>query len=437
MKTPKITLRTLPTASLVTLSLLFSATAAAVTPPGGTLTVAIGNAPASLDPSPGEASNEYYYALAYDSLISFEYAGQYKPGLATSWKWVGNDYKTLNIQLRRGVKFSDGSTFNAKAVKSWLDLQVKNKSAVANNLGTKAVTVTGPNSIRLTMSASNPLALLFLSRTWLSGVIPCPKAAVNPAILKAATCGTGPYVLDPKQTVTGDTYTYLANPNYWNPAQVQWEKVILKVVNNPQAALDAVRAGQAQVAWPAQASLLKSALDAGLKTVGVPQNVLGLDFLDKSGKVVPAFKDVRVRQALNYAIDRKALADALGGGQGSPVSTQFLVGADGYDASLNNYYPYDVAKAKQLLTAAGYPQGFEVTILSTPIAGLDTVVQAVAGYWQAIGVKTKIEYQAPSIRLLRRTHRRQVRRGRRGARRNESYPARLELLLPLRRGLEP
>ena len=289
------------------------------------------------------------------------------------------------------MKFSDGSTFDAKAVKSWLDLQVKNKSAVANNLGTKAVTVTGPNSIRLTMSASNPLALLFLSRTWLSGVIPCPKAAANPAILKAATCGTGPYVLDPKQTVTGDTYTYLANPNYWNPAQVQWEKVILKVVNNPQAALDAVRAGQAQVAWPAQASLLKSALDAGLKTVGVPQNVLGLDFLDKSGKVVPAFKDVRVRQALNYAIDRKALADALGGGQGSPVSTQFLVGADGYDAALNNYYPYDVAKAKQLLTAAGYPQGFEVTILSTPIAGLDTVVQAVAGYWQAIGVKTKID----------------------------------------------
>ncbi|ULH17043.1 ABC transporter substrate-binding protein (plasmid) [Deinococcus sp. KNUC1210] len=390
MKTPKISLRS--TAALLSLGLLLSTPAsAAVTPPGDTLTFAIGNAPSSLDPSSGEASNEYYFTLAYDSLISFEYDGVYKPGLATSWKWVGNDYKTLDLQLRRNVKFSDGSTFDAKTVKAWLDLQMKNKSPVALNLGTKSVAVTGPNSVRLTMAASNPLALLFLSRTWLSGVIPCPKAASNPGMLKAATCGTGPYVLDPKQTVTGDTYTYLANPNYWDPSRVQWKKVILKVVNNPQAALDAVRAGQAQVAWPAQASLIKSALDAGLKSVGVPQNVLGLDFLDKSGKVAPALKDVRVRQALNYAIDRSALSAALGGGQGNPVSTQFLEGADGYDASLANAYPYDVAKAKQLLAAAGYPQGFEVTILSTPIAGLDTVMQGVAGYWQAIGVKAKID----------------------------------------------
>ncbi|GHF43484.1 peptide/nickel transport system substrate-binding protein [Deinococcus metalli] len=391
MKTRMPTPRTTSTAALLTVGLLFGAATAAVTPPGDTLTVAIGNAPASLDPSGGEASNEYYYTLAYDSLINFDYDAKYKPALATSWKWVGSDYKAIDIQLRKGVKFSDGSTFDANAVKAWLDLQMKNKSPVAVNLGTQSVQVTSPTSIRLTMANSNPLTLLFLSRTWLSGVIPCPKASTTPAILKAATCGTGPYVLDTKQTVTGDTYTYVANPNYWNPARVQWKKVILKVVNNPQAALDAVRAGQAQVAWPAQASLIQSATSAGLKSAGVSQNILGLDFLDKSGKVVPALKDVRVRQALNYAVDRKALATALGGGQGDPVSTQFLEGADGYDASLTNAYPYDVAKAKQLLAAAGYPQGFDLTILSTPIAGLDTLMQAVVGYWQAIGVKAKVD----------------------------------------------
>ncbi|MFC4454767.1 ABC transporter substrate-binding protein [Deinococcus sonorensis] len=392
MNTPKRTPRPAPAAPLLTLALLLSAPAAsAATPPGGTLTVAISAAPASLDPSSGEASNEYYYTPAYDSLIKFDYDAKYKPGLATAWSWVGKDFKVLDLTLRPGVKFSDGSTFDAKAVKSWLDLQMKNKSPVAVNLGTKSVQVTGPLKVRLTMTDPNPLALLFLSRTWLSGVIPCPKASANPALLKAATCGTGPYVLDAKQTVTGDTYTYVPNPNYWDPAKVQWNKLVLKVVTNPQAALDAVRAGQAQVAWPAQASLIQSAVGAGLKSAGVPQNILGLDFLDKSGKIVPALKDVRVRQALNYALDRKALATALGGGQGDPISTQFLKGADGYDASLDNAYPYDVAKAKQLLTAAGYPQGFELTILSTPIAGLDTLVQAIVGYWQAIGVKAKID----------------------------------------------
>lgn len=380
-------------ATLLTLALLLSATgaSAAVTPPGGTLTVAIGNAPASLDPSSGEASNEYYFTPAYDALINFDYDAKYKPGLATAWKWVGNDFKVLDLTLRPNVKFSDGSAFTAQAVKSWLDLQMKNKSPVAVNLGTKSVQATGPLTVRLTMANSNPLALLFLSRTWLSGAIACPKAAANPALIKAATCGAGPYVLDAKQTVTGDTYTYVPNPNYYNPARVQWKKLVFKVINNPQAAMDAVRAGQAQLVWPAQATLIPTALSAGLKTAGVSQNVLGFDIIDKSGKITPALKDVRVRQALNYAVDRKALSAALGGGQGEPSSTQFLKGADGYDAAQDNAYPYDVAKAKQLLAAAGYAQGFDVTILSTPIAGIDTLAQAIVGYWQAIGVRAKID----------------------------------------------
>ncbi|THF85483.1 peptide ABC transporter substrate-binding protein [Deinococcus sp. KSM4-11] len=391
MTSPKGTTRVLASSALCVSLLLSGSPAVAATPPGGTLTIAVGSGPTTLDPSTGEAANEAFFTIAYDSLISFGPDGTYQPGLATSWKWIGSDFKTIEFQLRKGVKFSDGSSFDAKAVKGWLDLQMKNKSPVANNLGTKAVQVTSPYTVRLTMADANPLALLFLSRSWLSGVIPCPKAAANPALLKTATCGAGPYVLDPKQTVTGDTYTYVANPNYWNPARVQWRKVILKVIANPQAALDAVRAGQVQVTGPAQPSLLPSALAAGLKSVGVPLNVASLDVLDKGGTLVPALKDVRVRQALNYAVDRQALSAALGGGQGGPVSTQFLQGSDGFDASLNSYYTYDVAKAKQLLADAGYPQGFELTILSTPLAGLDTMAQAVAGYWQAIGVKAKLD----------------------------------------------
>src|SRR5450759_2477316 len=128
-----------------------------------------------------------------------------------------------------------------------------------------------------------------------------------------------------------------------------------------------------------------------MKLSGVEQNVQGLDFLLKDGTAVPAIGDVRVRQALNYAIDRTALAKVLGGGKGRPVSSEFLPGGDAYDASLDNYYPYDVAKAKALLAAAGYPNGFKVTILSIPVGGLDTLAQAGASYWEAIGVTTTID----------------------------------------------
>ena len=135
---------------------------------------------------------------------------------------------------------------------------------------------------------------------------------------------------------------------------------------------------------------------AGMKLAGVELNVQGLDFLDREGKIVPALKDARVRQALNYAIDKDALSKVLGGGKGRPVSTQFLPGSDGYDATLDSYYNYDVAKAKQLLTDAGFANGFELTILSAPFLGFDTLSQAVASYWQAIGVKTTIDSK-PSV----------------------------------------
>jgi peptide/nickel transport system substrate-binding protein len=368
-----------------------STTAAAVTPKGGTFTLAIGNAPANLDPSSGEASNEYYFTPAYDSLINYDYDGQYKPLLATAWKWVGNDYKTFEMTLRPNVKYSDGSAFDANVVKGWLELQKTKKTPVAANIGLDSAEVIDSQNVRLHLAAANPLLPLFLSRTWLSGVIPCPAAVANQDILKTATCGVGPYVLDAANTKTGDTYTYVPNPNYWNPSAIYWQKLVFKVTSTPQAGLDAIRSGQAQVQWPADPSLIDTAVAAGKKTVGVDQNILGLDFLFKNGQVVPALKDVRVRQALNYALDRNALAKVLNAGKGTPTSEQALPGTDGYDETLVNMYPYDVNKAKQLLKDAGYANGFDLTILSVPLVGLDTLAQAVASYWKAIGVNVKID----------------------------------------------
>lgn len=397
MTSRKMTRWTAPTALALMLALLASgsrtsaATAAHPTAltRGGTLTVTLPGAPASLDPSSADAADEYYFTLAYDALIAYD--GTYKPLLATSWTWVGSGNKTLDITLRPHVTFSNGQAFNAKAVKAWLDIQIKNKTPDWGSLELASVQVTGPLSVRLHLAAANPLGPYFLARTFLSGDIPCPAASANPTMLKAGTCGAGPYMLDTKHTVTGDTYMYIPNPHYWNPAAVHWSRVVLKVVADPQAAINAVRAGQAQLTVAAQPTLIKSALSAGLQDAGVPQNIVGLDFLDKSGTVVPALKDVRVCQALNYAIDRTSLAAALGAGQGSPVSTQFLPGSDGYDPALNNYYSYNVAKAKALLAAAGYAHGLTLHILSLPAEGLSTAAQAVASYWQAVGVTAIVD----------------------------------------------
>jgi peptide/nickel transport system substrate-binding protein len=359
---------------------------------GDVLTTTSAIAPPSLDPGVGEPSFDGFITPAYDALLRINPSdGQIMPSLALTWKWVGNDFKTFEMELRPNVLFSDGSEFNAEAVKAWLEFQKANASVTASNIGLDSAEVTGPLSITLHLAQPNSLLPIFLTRNWISGAIACPAAVTNPDLVATATCGAGPYMLDTENTVTADTYTYIPNPHYWNPDAIHWNKLVIKVVANAQSALDALRTGQVQVIAPADPSIIDAGVADGMKLAGVEQNVQGLDFLLKDGTAVPAIGDVRVRQALNYAIDRTALAQVLGGGKGRPVSSEFLPGGDAYDASLDNYYSYDVTKAKELLAEAGYANGFEVTILSIPMNGLDTLAQAVASYWEAIGVTTIID----------------------------------------------
>jgi peptide/nickel transport system substrate-binding protein len=367
---------------------------------GDVLTVALAIAPPSLDPGIGEPSFESYLTPAYDALLKINPSdGQIMPSLALSWKWLDTEFKTFQMELRPGVRFSDGSEFNAEAVKAWLEFQKANASVTASNIGLDYAEVTGPLSITLHLAQPNVMLVRFLTRGWISGAIACPAAVTNPALVTTATCGAGPYMLDAANTVTADTYTYIPNPYYWNPEEIHWNKLVIKVVANNQSALDALRTGQVQL-MVADASIIDAGVADGMKLAGVEQNVQGLLFLLKDGTAVPAIGDVRVRQALNYAIDRVALADVLSGGKGRAVSSEFLPGGDAYDAAFDNYYPYDVTKAKALLAEAGYANGFEVTILSIPQGGLDTLAQAVASYWDAIGVKTTVDNKASAPEFI-------------------------------------
>jgi peptide/nickel transport system substrate-binding protein len=359
---------------------------------GDTLTYVTGLIPPSLDPATGDPGIEMYYDLAYDSLISHDYDGGLTPLLATSWSWVGTDFKAMDMELRAGVKFSDGTDFNADAVKAWIELMAQTKTPISIFVPFESVEVTGPLSVRFHMKESNPLLPLYLSRTWLVGIIPCLAAVNNPDMLKADTCGAGPYMLDKANTVTGSVYTYIPNPYYWRPEAIYWNKIIVKVLDNAQARLDALKSGEAQALGIADPEIVDAAVESGMQDDSSEQNVLGLDFLDKSGTVVPALGKLQVRQALNYAIDREAITKALAPAGSKPTSSEFLPGSEGYDPAMDSYYTYDVEKAKQLLTEAGYPNGFEITILTTPsLAGWEPLAQAIASYWKAIGIDAKIE----------------------------------------------
>ena len=355
---------------------------------GGTLTVATTSAPSSLDPAIGQPANETYSDLAYDPLIVEAADGTFEPGLAESWSY-GPDNESFTIRLRPGVRFSDGTMLNAGAVKTWIQYEMRSGNGGATYLSAlQSVDVTGPLTLTLRFSRPTPDLELIFGQILAMGMIGSPKA-VQAESLATKTDGAGEYMLDTAATVPGATYTYVPNPYYWNKSAVHWAKVVIKVIASPTAALQALQTGQVQVAIDQPVTSVPVADRSGLKYVDPVTLLLGLDILDRGGKIDRPLGSVQVRQALNYAINRSALANVIGSGYGVPITQMAAPGWDSYDSALEQAYPYDPSKARQLLAAAGYPHGFTLPVVSIAAVGQDLLADALAGQLASVGITVK------------------------------------------------
>ena len=216
-----------------------------------------------------------------------------------------------------------------------------------------------------------------------AGVIVGAKGVADPSSLKTTPDGSGAYTLDTSKTTRASTYTLAKNAKAWNAATFPYSTMVVKVITDPQALANAVISGQADIAGQLESSTV-SLVTSRRADTSVGGTIVGFPVVDKSGKTNPAFKDVRVRQALSYAIDRASIVKDLH--PASRATAQlFPKTAPGFDAAIDQKYAYDPAKAKQLLAAAGYPNGFPIklTVLGQPTT--DEI--AVQKQWQQIGVK--------------------------------------------------
>jgi len=355
-----------------------------------TLTIAVSASTDTLNPVLGGNIDPLliFEELAYAPLIYLKPDGSFAPGLATKWGYVGQGNRAFDLTLRSGVKFSDGSGFSAAGVKSYFEYAGKagGQEEAARVMNFASMDVTGPLSLHITLKRPDPSLPYAFSQP--PGYVISPKALQSPDSLGTTPAGAGQYVLNAAKTVSKQTYVYDANPGYWDQSAVHWKHVVVKVLPDASAALAAVRTGQADYTIGA-AKEAGAAASAGLTVVSGRTNFGFVDLFDRTGTVVKALGDIRVRQALNYAIDRKAMVSGLYGTYATPSDQILVPGADGYVTSLESYYPYNPAKAKQLLTAAGYPNGFTLTLGAYNIVpGLTDVAQAFASYWSKIGVKT-------------------------------------------------
>jgi peptide/nickel transport system substrate-binding protein len=328
---------------------------------GGTLTLAplVAAQPWDLKDA-GLGNNAQYYQPVYDPLLRLDAKGQPVANLATKWTYDKTQTE-LTLTLKTGVKFTDGTAFDASAVKANLEHTKTGASEAAGQLkGIKSVKVVNPTTATVTLAGPDPSFVANLGNV--AGMMASPKAIADGS-LKQGPVGTGPYKLDPSATTAGSQYTFVRNPSYWNAEAFPFDKIVLKPLTDPTAVLNALRSGQINGALMTNAKNIAPAKSAGLTVNRITTgDVDGVYIWDRGGKMVKALGNVKVRQALNYAFDKNAIVKTAKQGYGEPTTQVFNKATPAFERSLDSKYTYDPKKAKQLLAEAGYPNGFDVTV---------------------------------------------------------------------------
>lgn len=330
--------------------------------------------------------------MAYDGLTYVKPSGKIVPALATSWKYVGKARRDFVITLRKGVRFSDGSRLTSQVLKNSFEYFQATKGAWSSLATYDSIKVLGPLTVDLHLTQPNPLMPLAISQQYDVGAPICPAFLADPAKLVGQTCGAGPYVLDNANSIPGNLYVENANPYYWNKSAVHYRKIVFKIIGDPTSTLAALETGQVDVAL-GDGSTVGAAEKAGLTVKGGQDIMYGVQIQDANGTLLKPLASLYVRQALNYAIDRRAITKVVNPtpGVAFPTDQPFTPAEEMWNRSMVNRYPYNPEKAKALLKAAGYPNGFTFPVLTSPLDNELSVGLAIEKYWEAIGVHMALD----------------------------------------------
>jgi peptide/nickel transport system substrate-binding protein len=349
----------------------------------------------SLDPAKANAGTDpTFLDPIYAPLFRVTPDGQYAGVLASSWQYVpGSSNKVFQLTVRSGVQFSDGEPVNAAAVVGSIKHYEAGSDGQSWLAGCGNVTALSAMQVQITCAKPNPEIPAVLSDQIIGGDIVAPASLAKPATLATDPIGAGPYVLDTAATIAGATYTYTANPKYFDQSAIHWNQIVVKFYANSTTALAALRSGQLQFAFLGDPTAMQTAQGQGLNVQGNPAVFLGVGLFNRAATGGNPIGNLKVRQALEYAVDRPAIVKALFGAFGQATQQVAVPGQDSaWNAAVNDHYPYDPAKAKQLLTQAGYPNGFSIAVEDQPIDA--EITQAVAADWAKIGVKATITEDA-------------------------------------------
>jgi peptide/nickel transport system substrate-binding protein len=324
-----------------------------------------------------------YAAPFFDHLLSVGEDGKYKPGLALSWD-TSADGKAITFKLRQGVTFHDGTPFNAQVVKANLDNLIPPNATILS--GIASVDVVDEYTVKLNLPEYNNLILFHFAAnpaTWMYS----PEALKKNGADWATThpVGTGPFML--KDYQPNVSLTLVKNPNYWQKGLPYLDGIVITQVTDPMTQMLTLKAGQANAIYAATPTAAAQLRDEGYPLQMAPGGLFAINFDTKNSEI---FSKPKVRQAIEYAIDKEAICK--GPGQGLYVPAYQVVSSDYPD--YNKACPprkYDPAKVKKLLAEAGYPNGFSFKVFLLDTGWKDGWV-AMQSYLDKVGIKMGINY---------------------------------------------
>jgi len=354
-----------------------------------TVTFCLGADVASIQPhadTAGQSRNVVMHIM--ETLVTRDDDLNIVPLLATSWRRINPT--TTEFKLRENVKFHNGRPLTGEDVKFSLErVMDKNLKLLARSFLATVdhVDVVNPTTVRVVTDQPDPGLLNRLA--YQSQVIISAETfkSQGAEVFTRKPTGTGPYSF--VEWVKDDHLTMDANPTYWG-GRPKIDRLIYKPILEAATRLAALKTGAVDLianVEPEQVPDIQK--DPNLRISRVRSTRIMFVGMNSFRK---PFTDVRVRQAMNYAVDVDAIIKDLMSGFAHRLSNIAGPGYFGYDPSLKPY-PYDPAKAKALLAQAGYPNGFEVTLNSPKGRYLmdAEVSQAVSGYLAKVGVRVKVE----------------------------------------------
>ncbi len=357
--------------------------------PGGQVRIALASEPNTFDPHLTVGRNtQIFIANVFDGLTARDLNANVVPALAEDWS-VAADGNAWQFRLRQGVRFHNGDPFDAESVKFTIERAID--PGIKATISSEVAGIAGADMIdshTVVIRTKQPDIMLpsRLGELYGGMLSPSHTRATDPATLAIQPNGTGPFLLT--EWLKNERLVLQANSNYWRGA-AGVSRITVRPILEEAARVAALQTGEvdfiSNVPYE-RVTELEADPNLVVKTVATPR----VFFVGIDPRAQP-FNDVRVRQALNHAVDVDAICNTLYLGYATRIATAVPSAAWGFDANVTPYQ-YNPNRARELLAQAGYPNGFttEFDAFTGSIADHSKAAEAIVEYLRQVGVDARL-----------------------------------------------